>query len=606
MLSEQEAIAVRSLAERYVAGLFHNCREIVEFFEADRGKETCGEGRKQDNECQERRHAHAADLELYKELEEDSFVAYDPCDDGEFSAFLGVLGSFEESAARLMPQRTPCRAPAAPSSRPRPRPGAPRPRPASAQHVERGAMPWGNPADSESSRLARLMHLRKRGGLRMPRPLSGHGCSQPGLPLRPQRPSSAPTVRRRPHSGQSDDLARQRAASGSSAKVASASPPASGSTASPAKPAKQPQAARLGSKGPRSEGAKTESKQKAFAPKEAAFLRHSGGAHQHGRPDSNTMLLQRMGKVTSRALQGARTYGKTWTRQASADGLEDDERSETCELQAKFVERYKAVTTVSMETSADLAKEDAKMHLLQVAKRAKLTYDELVLAKAAFLAAQDTQQTGSLSKVGFLKAVAFIQQELLGMNPVNNDKLDILCDRTWGSFSCKDTMNLEEFLQWYSMYGFCGDLILSEDTRRVRALSRKYEVSYNEVDKIKRCFDMYDSDGSGFVDEEEFTEILKNALGVPAHLELPPNRVKFFWGQVDGDNSGKVTFEEFLPWWLRYFETKKEAAGAKTPLKPRPAVEYYKSQRNMTTKDPPARKRASELPKAFAARLGSE
>merc|ERR1719282_454206 len=110
-----------------------------------------------------------------------------------------------------------------------------------------------------------------------------------------------------------------------------------------------------------------------------------------------------------------------------------------------------------------------------------------------------------------------------------------------------------EFLKWYSSNGFSEDLLLTEKQRWLRQLAKKHNISADYVDRIKRCFDTYDVDHSGSVDIQEFKQILYKALKIPSNFELPPSRVHYFWSEMDSDGSGKVAFEEFLLFWLKYF-----------------------------------------------------
>merc|ERR1712118_140273 len=97
------------------------------------------------------------------------------------------------------------------------------------------------------------------------------------------------------------------------------------------------------------------------------------------------------------------------------------------------------------------------------------------------------------------------------------------------------------------------DFLLNEEQRDLRIISRKYEMSLIEVERIKNEFDHGDHDKSGHIDLEEFHEVLYKLLKVPPHLEMPESRVNQFWKEIDQDGSGEVDFEEFLSWYIRYF-----------------------------------------------------
>jgi len=84
---------------------------------------------------------------------------------------------------------------------------------------------------------------------------------------------------------------------------------------------------------------------------------------------------------------------------------------------------------------------------------------------------------------------------------------------------------------------------------------------------------------------EEFKQILYMVMKVPQHIGLPMSRVQYFWSQINVDSSGAVTFEEFLCWWMKYFDDS-SAQG----LKHMPFEDFYKHIRRIGHKflDPPA------------------
>ncbi|CAJ1354850.1 unnamed protein product, partial [Effrenium voratum] len=98
-----------------------------------------------------------------------------------------------------------------------------------------------------------------------------------------------------------------------------------------------------------------------------------------------------------------------------------------------------------------------------------------------------------------------------------------------------------------------------------------------------RSFTAFDLDRSGEVDQDEFKNVMREVMKVPAHLSIPESRIRFFWSEIDEDNSGKAGFDEFLHFWLRQFGT---SAGEKQLMS---IEDYYKSTRRMGARylDPP-------------------
>lgn len=64
------------------------------------------------------------------------------------------------------------------------------------------------------------------------------------------------------------------------------------------------------------------------------------------------------------------------------------------------------------------------------------------------------------------------------------------------------------------------------------------------TDRILRLFQRFDTNGDGFIDEDEFGEILKS-LGWDSPEEI---RCLEF-AMVDTDSDGQVDFREFADWW---------------------------------------------------------
>ncbi|CAE7591193.1 TNNC2 [Symbiodinium natans] len=168
--------------------------------------------------------------------------------------------------------------------------------------------------------------------------------------------------------------------------------------------------------------------------------------------------------------------------------------------------------------------------------------------------------------------------------------LNIDDDTTTGDVSLDGTVDLLKLLQWYSTYSFQEELILSADMRDLRRLSRQYGVPWEEVDNVKRQFDAVDEDGSGDISLQEFSDVLRRVLQVPPNLELPANRVRYFWQELDHDGNGKADFTEFLPWWLKYFHNKE---GRKMLVKP--FEDFYRNVRSLKNPDPPPYRQGEKI-----------
>merc|ERR1711972_731485 len=110
-------------------------------------------------------------------------------------------------------------------------------------------------------------------------------------------------------------------------------------------------------------------------------------------------------------------------------------------------------------------------------------------------------------------------------------------------------------------------------------------VSITRVDYLKRYFDTADLDGSGKLCKEEFEQTLYRILKVAEGHKLPASRIQYFWSEIDDDQNGKVAFEEFLLWWLKYFENDKQETKHTNCIS-----EFYQSFRCLKKMkwDPPA------------------
>jgi len=135
-----------------------------------------------------------------------------------------------------------------------------------------------------------------------------------------------------------------------------------------------------------------------------------------------------------------------------------------------------------------------------------------------------------------------------------NNKIDVSwreADRNY-----RGKLDFEKFAIWYSSWGFQQELLLSPSQIRTRDFARKYDLSIAEVDSVHSKFCFFDEDGSGVIEFNEFEQLLYKLMKVPKEAELPARRLQHFWKEIDLDGSGSVCFDEFLQWYVKYFDMK--------------------------------------------------
>lgn len=153
----------------------------------------------------------------------------------------------------------------------------------------------------------------------------------------------------------------------------------------------------------------------------------------------------------------------------------------------------------------------------------------------------------------------------------------------------KDT-SFPEFLTWISEHAFSEALLLTAEQKSLRAKARELGVSIPLVENIKQLFDTYDIDSNNLLDYSEFQALFNKlmgnqsfdtmqAVGNAAREEakntgnLPDARCKSFWMMIEGNRNGEVDFNNFMHWYLRYFDK------SGLPLGASPLEDYYESIR---------------------------
>lgn len=93
---------------------------------------------------------------------------------------------------------------------------------------------------------------------------------------------------------------------------------------------------------------------------------------------------------------------------------------------------------------------------------------------------------------------------------------------------------------------FFDESELTEEEKELRAMAKKTGIDLPDVQDYKRWFDKVDLDGSGQIERPEFEGLMKE---LHPGVELRKQQVDDWWRGVDVDQSGEITFEEFLEYW---------------------------------------------------------
>jgi hypothetical protein len=91
---------------------------------------------------------------------------------------------------------------------------------------------------------------------------------------------------------------------------------------------------------------------------------------------------------------------------------------------------------------------------------------------------------------------------------------------------------------------------LHPDQDYLASLAKKYQVSAETITYIKSCFETVDMDKSGYVEFDEFKEVLLKMMRIPKGVDLPSSRLRQYWLEIDTSGDSRVEFEEFLRWWM--------------------------------------------------------
>lgn len=117
--------------------------------------------------------------------------------------------------------------------------------------------------------------------------------------------------------------------------------------------------------------------------------------------------------------------------------------------------------------------------------------------------------------------------------------------------------DIEAFLAWH-MCSFStvsklrGDKAAVAKSVSLDEICAKHGIGPNDLDKVRRVFEKYDTDGSGVMDKDEFELMIVVYMGA-TRADISKERLATWWREIDSDGSGEVDFPEFVEWYVKYF-----------------------------------------------------
>lgn len=190
-------------------------------------------------------------------------------------------------------------------------------------------------------------------------------------------------------------------------------------------------------------------------------------------------------------------------------------------------------------------------NLIWVARHTKVTLDVCQQASQLY-----TAQVGSIDKALTRDQFSKCLLKVTGVQSL--DKLPPEVIRHAFSMADEDhsgTVDFTEFVAWYASVGFSANVALTPEERQFRDFCKSNGMSLIDMDRYKKYFDEFDSDGSGAIEYEEFENLVKKCARVPKGVDVPPSRLKNLWKEADVDGGGSIDFQEYALFHRKTFES---------------------------------------------------
>merc|ERR1712232_215588 len=134
------------------------------------------------------------------------------------------------------------------------------------------------------------------------------------------------------------------------------------------------------------------------------------------------------------------------------------------------------------------------------------------------------------------KELADLFQELEDVDEEAGD--DILMDDLDESEYSDQTLDFDAFCLW-SLASTYTEVFLGLDQkeRQLRIIARDYGIDIHEVEKVKKIFDRFDTDGSEDINQTEFGSVICALMRAQDLTDIADAKLKRLWREVDLDGS---------------------------------------------------------------------
>lgn len=103
-----------------------------------------------------------------------------------------------------------------------------------------------------------------------------------------------------------------------------------------------------------------------------------------------------------------------------------------------------------------------------------------------------------------------------------------------------------------SLEDFLAESTNFQQQEEDRHISVNFNLNPTDVERYREEFRKFDLDGSGFLNRDEFNNLI-SVLTKKSVKDLPPTRLTLWWQSADLDNNGRIEFPEFIRFHRHFF-----------------------------------------------------